>query len=127
MSEDLKWKARTFTDGVIKKAVQAEIEKLALVVLGNKQLKILHSKDGFDRYPYCNHSTKQFCPVGQRKMEWQGRWEEWVVFGHTKTDVYLEVLRLLANDNSVYYPIVSFRRDDEWVEREKVEKYKHED
>lgn len=127
MSEDLKWRARTFCDGVIKKSVQDEIYKLMLAVLGNHQLKIEESKEGFDQYSYCKHSTKQYCPVGNRKKHYMGRFCEWVVYGHTRLDVYLEVLRLLANDNSVYYPIISFRRDEEWVEREKVAQYREED
>lgn len=127
MSEDIKWKARTFTDKVIKKAVQEEIEKLALVVLGNHKLLIKHNKEGFDKYPSCKHWEKQYCPVGNKKLTYMGRWREYVVFGTSKTDIYLEVLRLLANDNSVYFPIVSFRRDDEWVEREKVATYKDEE
>ncbi|MED0673840.1 hypothetical protein P4S95_27225 [Aneurinibacillus aneurinilyticus] len=127
MKEDTIWNARIFADKVLKREVQTEIEKLALVVLGNKQLKIRYRKEGFDRYAYCKHTTKQFCPIGDKKMYYQGSWEEWVVYGQTKTDVYLEVLRCLANDSSIYYPIVSYRRNDEWVEREKVEKYKDEE
>lgn len=126
LSKDLNWKARTFTDTVIKKAVQDEIYKLMLVVLGNERLRIEESKEGFDQYSYCKHSTKQWCPVGNRKKHYMGRFRGYVVYGHTRLDVYLEVLKLLANDNSAYYPIVSFRKDDEWVEREKVEKYKSE-
>lgn len=122
--ENLEWQTRIFLDKTIKKAVQFEIEKLALAVLGNKKLKISHKKEGFDRYSYCKHETKQYCPVGNKTWQWMGSWEEWVVFGHTKTDVYLEVLKMLANDNSTYYPIVAFRQNDHWVEREKVEKYK---
>lgn len=124
MRNDTKWGARTFADKVIKKAVQEDIEKLALVVLGNHQLKVEFNDDGFDPYPYCNHGTKQYCPIGHKKMKYRGRWLGYVVHGHTRTDIYLEVLRCLANDNSLYFPIVSHRRDDEWVEREKVETYK---
>lgn len=122
MSEDMQWNARTFSDKVLKKAVQDEIFKLALVVLGNHQLKVDYSKEGFDRYPFCKHTTKQWCPVGNRTMHYRGRWREYVVYGRTRTDVYLEVLRLLANDDSTYYPIVSWRRDNEWVEREEHDK-----
>lgn len=120
MSEDLQWRARTFADKAIKAEVQKEIVKLALVVLGNHKLKIEHSEEGFDRYPYCKHSTKKFCPVGSKTMRYRGRWREYVVYGHTRTDVYLEVLKLLANDNSVYYPIVAPRTDDEWISKEEV-------
>lgn len=59
-------------------------------------------------------------------MHYRGSWDSWVVYGVTKTDVFLEVLKLLANEDSVYYPIVSPRRNDEWVERSKVEKLKDE-
>ena len=121
MSEDHQWNARVFSEKVLKKAVQGEICKLALVVLGNHKLSIEYSKEGFDNYPYCKHSTKQFCPVGSKRMHYKGSWRQYVVFGHTRTDVYLEVLRCLANDNSVYTPIVSYRRNDEWIE---VEEYK---
>lgn len=118
MSEDLFWRARTFSDKVLKAEVQKEIVKLAYVLLGNHQLKIEESKEGFDRYPYCKHDTKRWCPVGNKTMRYRGRWREYIVYGQTRTDVYLEVLKLLANDNSVYYPVVSYRRDNEWVEKE---------
>lgn len=121
MSEDLFWRARTFSDKVLKAEVQKEIIKLAYVLLGNQQLKIEENKEGFDRYPYCKHDTKKWCPVGNRTMKYRGRWREYVVYGHTRVDVYLEVLKLLANDNSVYYPVVSYRRDNEWVDREEYE------
>lgn len=124
MSENIHWRARVFADKTLKAEVQKEIEKLVLVVLGNHQLKIEHSKEGFDKYPYCKHNTKKYCPVGSKKMHYRGSWDCWVVYGNTKTDVFLEVLKLLANDNSVYFPIVSHRRNDEWVERSKVEKLK---
>lgn len=126
MSEDLQWRARIFSDKTLKAEVQKEITKLALVVLGNHKLKIEHSKEGFDPYVYCKHSTKQFCPVGSRTKHYRGSWREWVVYGQTRTDVYLEVLRLLANDNSVYYPIVAPRTDDEWIDREEYNKLKTE-
>lgn len=124
MSEDFFWEARTFSDKVLKKAVQDEIYKLTLVLLGNHQLKIEHNPEGFDQYVYCKHTTKQWCPVGNTKKTYRGRWREYVVYGRTRTDVYLEVLKMLANDNSVYYPVVSYRRDNEWVSREEVETYK---
>lgn len=120
MSDNTKYKAQVFCDGVIKKAVQEEIEKLAMAVLGNHKLKIDFCEEGFDQYPYCKHETKSFCPIGSRIKKYKGNWREYVVFGHTKTDVYLEVLRMLANKNSTYYPIVSFRYDDDWFERDKV-------
>lgn len=121
MSEDLFWRARTFADKTLKDEVQKEIIKLAYVMLGNHQLKIEENKEGFDRYPYCKHDTKKWCPVGSKTMRYRGRWCEYVVYGHTKTDIYLEVLKLLANDNSVYYPVVSYRRENEWIEREEYE------
>ncbi|MEK4030838.1 hypothetical protein MKZ02_20170 [Pseudobacillus sp. FSL P4-0506] len=126
MSEDLQWRARIFADKALKAEVQKEITKLALVVLGNHKLKIEHNKEGFDSYVYCKHNTKQFCPVGSRTKHYRGRFRGYVVYGHTKMDVYLEVLKLLANDNSVYFPIVAPRTDDEWVEREEYDKLKEE-
>ncbi|MEF7558455.1 hypothetical protein [Bacillus thuringiensis] len=110
---DANWAVRTFLDGTVKESVQFEIKKLALAVLGNHQLKIEESKDpnGFDRYSYCKHTTKQFCPVGNQTWKYRGRFKEYVVHGNTRLDIYLEVLRMLANDSSTYYPIVSFRPD----------------
>jgi hypothetical protein len=104
-SEDIEWRARVFSDKVLKAEVQNEIKKLALVLLGNHKLKISYSKEGFETR---NHRT----------MHYMGRWREWVVLGRTKTDVYLEVLKMLANDSSTYYPVVSYRLDDQWVESE---------
>lgn len=111
--ENLFWEARTFTDKLLKAGVQREIVKLAYALLGNNKLHIEHSKEGFDPYPYCKHSTKTYCPVGNKKRYYKGKWREYVVYGHTKLDIYLEVIKCLANDNSVYYPIVSYRREDE--------------
>ncbi|WP_258831463.1 hypothetical protein [Peribacillus frigoritolerans] len=126
MSEDIQWRARVFADKTLKVEVQKEIVKLALVLLGNHQLKTEYSKEGFDRYSYCKHNTKQFCPVGSKTMHYKGKWREYVVYGHTRTDVYLEVLRLLANDNSTYFPVVSYRTDNEWIDREEYKKIKDE-
>lgn len=125
-SEDIKYRARVFLDKTIKAEVQKEIEKLAYAVLGNKTLKVEHRKEGFDKYPYCKHDTKNYCPVGNKNYQYMGKWDQWIVYGQTRTDVYLEVLRMLANDSSTYFPIVSFRPDSEWVDRDKVEKYKEE-
>jgi hypothetical protein len=105
--ENIKWAARTTMDTIIKDRVQKEVYKCVLMVLGNNELTIDESKEGFDPYPYCQHSTKQFCPVGNRKKHYRGRFREYVVYGNTRFDVYLEVLRLLGNDSSVYYPIYS--------------------
>jgi hypothetical protein len=104
-TKNIAWAARTTMDTIIKDRIQKEIYKCALMVLGNNKLEIDESKDGFDQYVYCQHSTKQFCPVGARKKHYRGRFREYVVYGHTRFDVYLEVLRLLGNDSSVYYPI----------------------
>jgi hypothetical protein len=103
--ENITWSARTTMDKIIKDRVQKEIYKCVLMVLGNNKLTIDESKDGFDQYPGCRHSTKQFCPVGSREKHYRGKFREYVVYGHTRLDVYLEVLRLLGNDSSVYYPI----------------------
>ncbi|MCI1696482.1 hypothetical protein [Aneurinibacillus aneurinilyticus] len=127
MSEDTQWRARVFADKVLKKEVQKEIESLALVVLGNHELKITHKKEGFDQYPHCRNWEKKYCPVGGRKKTYMGKWGSYIVYGETRTDIFLEVLRCLANDSSLYFPIVSCRPDNEWVEREKVEKYKDEE
>ncbi|MFE4523970.1 hypothetical protein ACFRCQ_17990 [Cytobacillus firmus] len=113
MNENQEWNARLFADKVIKKAVQEEIEKLALVVLGNYKLKITHRKEGFDHVRQSSTG---------RPYTYSGAWREWFVLGHSKTDVYLEVLRMLANDSSTYYPIVSYRYDKHWVDREEFEK-----
>lgn len=102
------WNARTFTDKVIKSAVQKEIETLALVVLGNNELKIDYCKDGFESNIYCDSTYKSFCPSGKSK-KYRGSWRNYVVMGQTKTDVYLEVLRCLANDSSLYIPITDYR------------------
>lgn len=118
MSENLFWEARTFSDKVLKAEVQNEIVKLAYVLLGNHQLKIEEDKEGFDPYTFCKHDTKKWCPVGNKKKYYRGRWREYVVYGSTRIDVYLEVLKMLANDSSVYYPVVDYRRDNEWIERE---------
>lgn len=112
MSENQEWNARLFADKVIKKAVQDEIEKLALVVLGNHKLKISYRKEGFDNVRPSKTG---------RPYTYSGSWREWFVLGHTKTDIYLEVLRMLANDSSTYYPIVSYRYDKDWVDREEYE------
>jgi hypothetical protein len=115
MREDANWEARKFLDKTIKDQVQHEIHKLALAVLGNHKLTITKAKDdkGFDKYTYCQHSTKTYCPVGNRNWRYMGRFREYVVYGTTKTDIYLEVLKLLANDSSVYYPITSFNYNNE--------------
>jgi len=104
------WKARCFADKTIKKAVQDEIKTLALVVLGNNELKIEHDPDGYDSYPSCKSWEKSYCPARKDKKKYCGKFREYVVFGETKTDVYLEVLRCLANDQSLYIPIVAWKR-----------------
>jgi len=105
-SKDVEWRARIFSDNVLKVEVQNEIKKLALVLLGNNKLKISYSKEGYETRNY-------------KTMHYMGRWREWVVFGRTRTDVYLEVLKMLANEDSTYYPVVSYRLDDDWIETEK--------
>jgi hypothetical protein len=112
MNENQEWYARLFADKVIKKAVQDEIEKLALVVLGNHKLKISYRKEGFDNVRQSKTG---------RPYTYSGSWREWFVLGHTKTDIYLEVLKMLANDSSTYYPIVSYRYDKDWINSEEYE------
>ena len=55
MSNDQNYNARVFADKVLKKAMQGEIEKLALVALGNHKLTITKAEEGIDPYPYCKH------------------------------------------------------------------------
>lgn len=121
MSKNIQWEARKFADKALKKAVQDEIAKLALVVLGNNQLKIEYSEEGFDPYTYCKHTAKKYCPIGSSKMRYRGKFREYYVYGATRTDVYLEVLKRLANDSSTYYPIVAPRLDDEYIEKKKYD------
>lgn len=99
-SDDIEWRARIFSDNTLKIEIQKEIQKLALVLLGNNKLKIRCNKEGFE--------TRD-----QRTMYYEGFWCEWRVLGKTRTDVYLEVIRMLGNDDSTYYPVVSFKYDDE--------------
>jgi hypothetical protein len=113
---DIQWRARIFADNTLKAEVQKEIEKLALVLLGNYKLKTSYNKDGYDYIK----------PNKYRPYTFMGSWREWCVFGHSKTDLYLEVLKMLANDNSTYYPVVSYRQDNEWIEREKLEEIQEE-
>lgn len=115
-SENIEYRARVFADNTLKIEVQKEVQKLALVLLGNHKLKIDHNKEGYDHI-----RPNQFRPY-----TYKGSWREWMVFGHSRTDIYLEVLKMLANDDSTYYPIVSFRQDDKWIEREDYEKLQEE-
>ena len=112
-SDDIEWRARIFADNTLKIEVQEEIQKLALVLLGNHKLRIGYSKEGFETRNY-------------KTMRYSGSWREWRVLGETKTNVYLEVLKMLANDSSTYYPVVSYRTDDEWVEPKKHKKLNEE-
>jgi len=102
------WAARMFADKAIKAAVQKEIETLALVVLGNNELVIDFSEEGFDPYPSCRNWEKKYCR--EKKRKYRGKFRIYAVFGNTKTDIYLEVLKCLANNESFYIPITSWNR-----------------
>lgn len=122
--EKLDWDARILVDSVLKEKVEEEVIKLALVLLGNHKLRLEHSKEGFDQYTYCKHHLKKYCPVGNKTKHWRGHFREYVVHGHSRLDCYLEVIKMLGNQSSIYYPIASFRRDDEVVTRDEYDDLK---
>ena len=110
MSKNQEYNARVFSDKVLKEAVRNEIEKMALVLLGNKELKFQYFRGGID--------SRQ----GKDKtIYYIASWDQWFVEGKNKTEIYLEVIRLLSEESSIYFPIVSYRKDSRWISKEELE------
>lgn len=58
-----------------------------------KTLYIENKKGGYDKYSACDSWKKKYC--WSQKAEFKGSFNELVVFGNTKEEIYLEVIKYI--------------------------------
>lgn len=111
--KDKRYAGRVYLDKAIKKQAKNDIETIAYSLIRPDQ-RLDITKGEFDRYPYCKHGMKAFCPTGT-KYKYQGylrRKDEnseapsgYVFYGNSETQVYLELIKAFIDDG-LYFPIL---------------------
>jgi len=101
---DSKWKKRISKHKRYKKFYSWIIKRLALHLLKtsnylkeedliHKELTITYNPEGHDLYPSCHSNLKQWCY--SKKKKYIGRFAEYIVFGDTEEEIYLNVIDVI--------------------------------
>lgn len=112
--KDKRYAGRVYLDKAIKQKAKDDIEIIAYSLIRPTQ-RFDIEKGEFDRYPYCKHDTKNFCPVG-KKYKYMGYLKSknaenvdvpsgYMFYGNSKTEVYLEFIKGVIDDG-LYYPLL---------------------
>lgn len=108
-TDELKYKARVYVDKAILPQIEEDLRVMVYTLIGDKKLEITHDRKGFDVYPSCKDSLKEWCPG--RKKKYQARLPEHALvwFGDNRIDLYCQIIASIAG-RKVYMPFSDIPR-----------------
>lgn len=107
--DELKYKASVYIDKAILPQIEEDLKVIVYALIGDKKLEITHDPNGFDVYPSCKDSMKEWCPG--RKKKYQARMPERALVWHgdNHIELYCQIIASIAG-RKVYMPFSSIPR-----------------
>lgn len=108
-ADELKYRARVYTDKALIPQIEEDLRIMVYTLIGDKKLEITQKHDGYDVYPSCKDSLKNYCPA--RKKRYQARLPEHALcwYGDSRIELYCRIIASIAG-NKVYMPFSSIPR-----------------
>lgn len=115
--DDMRYRAKSYIDKAIIPKIEEDLLVMVYALIGDKELEITHERDGYDVYPSCKDSLKNYCPA--KKKRYQARLPEHALcwFGDSRIELYCRIISSIAG-NKVYTPFSSIPQKSR-VEEEK--------
>ena len=108
-ADTLKYRARVYTDRALIPQIEEDLRVMVYALIGDKKLEITQDLGGYDVYPSCKGSLKDYCPA--KKKRYQARLPEharyW--YGDSRIEIYCRIIASIAG-NKVYTPFSSIPR-----------------
>ena len=80
---------------------------MVAAIIGDYNLEIKQSKDGFDPYPSCKHWEKKYCRCSKKHYQGYLNGRGYVWFGDSKIDIYCQVIATIAGNKAwIPYSVV---------------------
>ena len=107
--DSLKYQARAYTDKALIPKIEEDLRIMVYALIGDKKLEITQDPGGYDVYPSCKDSLKQYCP--SKKKRYQARLPEHALcwYGDSYIEIYCRIIASIAG-NKVYMPFSSIPR-----------------
>lgn len=104
--DELRYRARNYIDKAVIPKIEEDLQVMVYALIGEKKLEILHEPKGFDVYPSCKDSAKEWCPG--KKKKYQARLPEHALcwFGDSIIEIYCQIITSVAG-RQVYMPFSS--------------------
>jgi hypothetical protein len=115
--DDMRYRAKNYIDKAIIPKIEEDLLVMVYALIGDKELEITHERGGYDVYPSCKDSLKNYCPA--KKKRYQARLPEHALcwFGDSRIELYCRIISSIAG-NKVYTPFSSIPQKSR-VEEEK--------
>lgn len=107
--DELKYKARVYIDKAILPQIEEDLKVMVYALIGDKKLEITHDPNGFDVYPPCKDSMKDWCPGRKKKYQARLPKRALVWHGDSHIDLYCQIIASIAG-RKVYVPFSSIPR-----------------
>ena len=108
-ADTLKYRARVYTDKALIPQIEEDLRIMVYAIIGDKKLEIAQKPGGYDVYPSCKDSLKDYCPA--KRKRYQARLPErglcW--FGDSRIELYCRSIASIAG-NKMYMPFSSIPR-----------------
>lgn len=107
--DTLKYRARVYTDKALIPQIEEDLRVIVYALIGDKKLEITQDPSGYDVYPSCKDSLKDYCPA--KKKRYQARLPEHALvwFGNSRIELYCRIIASIAG-NKVYMPFSNIPR-----------------
>ncbi len=107
--DTLKYRARIYTDKALIPQIEEDLRIMVYALIGDKKLEITQKPGGYDIYPSCKDSLKNYCPA--KKKRYQARLPEHALcwFGDSLIEIYCRIIASIAG-NKVYMPFSNIPR-----------------
>lgn len=108
-ADTLKYRARVYTDKALIPQIEEDLRIMVYALIGDKKLEITQKPGGYDVYPSCKDSLKNYCPASKKR--YQARLPERALcwFGDSRIELYCRIIASIAG-NKVYIPFSSIPR-----------------
>lgn len=108
-ADTLKYRARVYIDTALIPQIEEDLRVMMYALIGDKKLEITHEPGGYDVYPSCKDSLKDYCPAKTKR--YQARLPEHALcwYGDSRIELYCRIIASIAG-NKVYMPFSSIPR-----------------
>lgn len=102
-NSDALYKARIYHDKAVTQQIEDDLQVMVAALIGDYNLEITQSKDGFDPYPSCKHWEKKYYRCSKKHYQGYLHGKGYAWFGDSKIDIYCQVIATIAG-NKAWFP-----------------------